>query len=572
MSNSRDYPMLNERARGWLRFLHRKAITPDDWSSTGEPHEWWDTLSYPPVANFHRFDLEMSSFAVPMMADATPAWREVYTDIMDKLLERHITYRAAIDWITQIGHDPERADYPPNWVNIWIPEELWGKYDRPGWTANGVAPFGLQPDPVGAEGNLFFKGWLNTMLGTYAYVSGDDKWHRPFWVTGVGDEQFQWAHGAVNDLLTQQWTDHPEGPHCENTKIWPLCLSGAGLGLKMHDNLYGTNVHWVYRRWVEIAKERFMSITDGGHVEWMALYYDPDIDLLHKCAPMAWLTTSLFGLPQDFQFAEIIYRSAVEQIGWRDSKRDIETPFDPRPVCIGMVLAREFGDEITFARLRDYAERHFEPTFFGPDLGDFGWHFGFGERYPRGQLSGIMMMQEVGEPGAWRRVYEAPNLRKFNEPTVNGVDFPHFGLSQAYFDGDESLLAVTTYVGSASHTGRSTSLKVSNLSQPESCTIRCDGQAFGRWGVVSPDTIQLDLDITEHRIEVFVNQSRGSSAHVETRHLERPAWSPSATGLAGNRGTSGVRTSAVRTPRSDLVSSPVAGGCADACCGTVRFG
>jgi hypothetical protein len=569
MAHHGSYTMLNDRARGWLRFLHRKATTPDDWSSTGEPHEWWDTLSYPPVANFHRFDLEMSSYAIPMMADATPAWREVYTEIMDRLLERHITFRAAIDWITQIGNDPDRGNHPPHWAGIWVPKELWGEYDRPGWTANGIAPWGLQPDPVGAEGNLFFKGWLNFMLGNYAYVSGNDKWHRPFWVTGIGDAQYQWTHGAINDLLTQQWTDQPEGPHCENTKIWPLCLSGAGLGLKMHDNLYGTNDHWVYQRWLEIAKERFLHITDGGHVEWMALYYDPHLDFLHKAGPMAWLTTSIYALPQDYQLSEILYRSAVEQIGWSDPKREVATPHDPRPLCIGMVLAKEFGDNITFARLREYGERNFDPTFFGPDLGDFGWHFGFGERYPRGQLSALMMMQEVGQPGAWRDVFDKPNLEKFHQPTVKDVDFPHIGLSQAYFDSHKGLLAVRTYVGEASHAGLRTSFKVTNLSQPELCTIRCDGQPLDRWSVVSPNTIQLDLDIANHRIEVFVNQQSGSSAHVKPQHLERPAYSPSETGLDRNRRRPRLGSSIVSATSRDLVPSPAAGGCADACCGAV---
>jgi hypothetical protein len=569
MSNNRGYPILNERARGWLRFLHRKATTPDDWSSTGEPHPWWDTHSYPPVANFHRFDLEMSTFAVTMMSDVTPAWREVYTDIVDGLIQRHLTHQAAIDWNTQIGNDPDRANYPKEWINIWIPEELWGNYDRPGWVANGVAPWGLQPDPVGAEGNLFFKGWLNYMMGAYAYVSGDDKWHRPFWVTGYRDEQFQWTHGAINDLLTQQWTDHPEGPHCENTKIWPLCLSGAGLGLKLHDNLYGTGDHWVYQRWLEIARERFISITPGGHVEWMALYYDPLVDFLHKTSPMAWLTTCIFALPQDYQFSEIIYRSAVEQIGWTDLKREIAKPFDPRPLCIGLVLAREFGDEITYARLKDYVERHYEPTFFGPDLGDFGWHFGFGEHYPRGQLSALLMMQDVGDPGAWRGVLDSPNMQKFDEPTVHGVDFPHIGLSQAYYDSRKSLLAVTTYVGSASHAGRPTTLKVTNLCHPESYTIRCDGQTFNRWGVVSPDTIQLDLDIAEHRIEMSINRLHESPVRTGVKYLERPDWSPRETGLSRGRSASGTARSTVSPPAGDLVPSPVAGGCADACCGSV---
>ena len=30
MKTVNDYPMLSERSRGWLKYLHRKANTPDD--------------------------------------------------------------------------------------------------------------------------------------------------------------------------------------------------------------------------------------------------------------------------------------------------------------------------------------------------------------------------------------------------------------------------------------------------------------------------------------------------------------------------------------------------------------
>ena len=38
---------LNTRAQGWLKHLHRKATTPDDWSSSGVPNPWWDRYSGP---------------------------------------------------------------------------------------------------------------------------------------------------------------------------------------------------------------------------------------------------------------------------------------------------------------------------------------------------------------------------------------------------------------------------------------------------------------------------------------------------------------------------------------------
>ena len=108
------HPTLNRRARGWLRFLWEKATTPDDWSADGVPHMWWDRYSNPVVTSYGRFDLHNSSYALLLMADETPAWREVYTRIADGLASRYPTYWGAIDWLTQLGADPRRANYPPH--------------------------------------------------------------------------------------------------------------------------------------------------------------------------------------------------------------------------------------------------------------------------------------------------------------------------------------------------------------------------------------------------------------------------------------------------------------------------
>jgi len=51
-----DFPSLNARARGWLRFLWEKTTTPDDWSRRGKPHLWWDVYSAPGVQSYGRFD------------------------------------------------------------------------------------------------------------------------------------------------------------------------------------------------------------------------------------------------------------------------------------------------------------------------------------------------------------------------------------------------------------------------------------------------------------------------------------------------------------------------------------
>src|SRR5207247_4011961 len=78
--------------------------------------------------------------------------------------------------------------------------------------------------------------------------------------------------------------------------------------------------------------------------------------------------------------------------------------------------------------------------------GEFSWGFGLGEPVPRGQLNGVIMMARVGDHGAWARLFNAPNLTKFEEPTVVWVDYPAVGISQAWVDLRERRLAVATYV------------------------------------------------------------------------------------------------------------------------------
>ncbi len=208
----RGYPATSDRSRGWLRYLHRKATTPDNWDKNGRPHPHWDALTGEPTSSWHRFDLLDSSYAMALMADTTPAWREVYSRVLDELAYRHTGYWAAKDWLDQIGHDPRRQYYPEGWHEI-MPAHLIGNYDVPGWTANGVQPWGLQMDPIAADGNLFFKGWFLVILGLYLYVSGDEKWNQPFDMVRDGDNTFTWTHTGIVNHLVDLWSNRAEGCH-----------------------------------------------------------------------------------------------------------------------------------------------------------------------------------------------------------------------------------------------------------------------------------------------------------------------------------------------------------------------
>ncbi len=551
------HPTLNRRTRGWLRFLWEKATTPDDWNADGVPHMWWDRYSNPVVTSYGRFDLHNSSYALLLMADQTPAWREAYTRIADGLASRYPTYWGAVDWLTQIGDDPRRANYPER-VMAAIPERLRGRYNRIGWTANGIEPWGLSPDPIGSEGNLFFRGWFNLVLGIYKYVSGDDKYERPFPVTGYGDERFEWDQHRIAALLERQYRERPEGPHCENTKIWFPCNSAAGLGMYLYDRLYGRDTHRPVQGWLEYARDNFIGMSRDGRLEWVTRYYDPIVNHKANGGPGAGVGVAFLLLPQDRETATLLYESAANALGWNDPSVEI------RASSPGLVMARELGDHTSLARLRAAAEREYDPRFFGERNEKFGWWFGLNEAYPRGQSSASLMVAEVGEGDAWNRAFDAPHMDKFDAPTVEGVDFPALGVYQAWNDVESGALHVGTYAAAPERRGSDTSWRVTNLPDPGDVFILCDGAPFTRFAADGPNAIRIDGAIDLHRYQIFTGYRGPDARQAEARRQKRRRRAAAAAGVAA--GTACRPDRPPRDARQATASFSAGNGPTCACC------
>jgi len=483
------YPKHNERTKGWLRFIWQKATFQDDWGYSGAeerpwginlprgnidweydgngPHPWWDQYTAAPMLSYPRFDLADSSYGVMLMADQTPAWREVYARIMDELATRHTAYWAAIDWNTFIGESPDRKNYPAAIMGSW-PERVRGSYDAPGWTANGVQPWGLQPDPIGADGNLFFRGWLNLILSIYKYVSGDNKWEQPWQIAGYENQQFEWTQPKIVDHLRQQYTDHPEGPHCENTKIWPFCNAAAGLGMYLSDQLG------------------------------MTMYYDPladfKINLPGTAGPGGGV--AFYLMPQSTEIATQIYEATANAQGWRDPRREIQ------PNALGLVMARALGDHTAVSRLSAAAERYSEPRWFGDDMDKFGWWFNYGEPWPRGQGSGQLMISEIAE-GSWIDAFKVKHLDKYTAPTLEGVDYPNLGVDSAWNDKDNGVLNIGTYVGDRNLAGQQTSWRITNLPNANEAVVICDGATISDVEIVDGNTIRVPTDLGQHQYQIY---------------------------------------------------------------------
>ena len=134
-------------------------------------------------------------------------------------------------------------------------------------------------------------------------------------------------------------------------------------------------------------------------------------------------------------------------------------------------LAGEFADASTKDRIWAAADELFEPTW-SVDSGEFTFGFGLHEDHPRGQWNARAMAGWVCVAGAWSDVFNRPNLTKFDEPTIVGVDFPRVALREASWDGTSLRLAAAPQ--NASTRGTRTTMRVTNV-------------APGAWELVRPD-------------------------------------------------------------------------------------
>jgi linalool dehydratase/isomerase-like protein len=531
LRNVSPFPGLSARGAGWLRFLWEKATTRDDWSSSGIPHPWWDRYTAPVVLSYGRFDLSYSAYGLLLMADQTPGWREVYTRIADELASRYPTHWGAIDWFTQIGDDPKRTNHSPALMNS-IPQPLRGKYNRIGWTANGIQPWGLQPDPIGADGYLFFRAWFLLLLATYKYISGDDKWARPFKVTGYHDETFDWDTHRIAERLEAQYRAHPEGPHCENTKIWVFCNTAGGLGMHLYDKVFGKSTHRAFENFLGYARENYIKVGTDGRLQSVTSYYDP-IEKFNAGGGVAGgLMTAHLMQPQNPELGKLLYDAAANALGWRNGTGDV------RANTTGLVMAREMGDDVAYERLRAAAEREYEPRFFGDHQEQFGWFFNNKEGFPRGQGSAMLMAAEIAGPGDWTRAFAAPHLDKYAAPTVEGIEFPSVGVSQAWNDVATGTLHVVTYAAAPEKRGASTRWRVTNLPGTANLTVRLNGAPFGRFVAVGPRTIEITSTVDAQQFEIVTGyRGDGTRADLQPPATPRAAATTSLLASTDDAGT-----------------------------------
>jgi hypothetical protein len=116
------------------------------------------------------------------------------------------------------------------------------------------------------------------------------------------------------------------------------------------------------------------------------------------------------------------------------------------------------------------------------------------EPWPRGIPNHILQLTWAGQPGDFKKMYLEPNTAKFDQPTVEGVDFPNLTIRQAYVDGTGTL-HVATDAGTPGAEGQATRFRVTQLAPGQPRTVTLGGREFRGYEEVSPTEIEISTQV-----------------------------------------------------------------------------
>lgn len=508
-------PTLTDEAMGWLAYSNRRTSTlGGKWGKGDAVHASWDNKTGTPIDNYYRYDLTFSTFAIAMMAEHTPAWREVYSNILDFTAQRFLEYWTFFDWVERKGPDPDRNNYPDWWYDVLMPKGMKGRYDSPGWVGNGIEPYEYDPDPVRGNGhcNAMYKGYLSIITGLYAYISGDDKYDHPFKIVYDDSMVFSYDNTSLNELIADQFYKTTSGISCEVTKAFGWCNNISGMGLKLHDITHGTEHVHAYYDFMAFYRKNYMVGGEGtGPIQNYALYHDMTHgftlnDEEHQFAHN-FMGTSFNGAALDEELHRRLYEGGMARFFTPQADGSAFMRGMPGmgidfhyATATAFSASREWGDQERHAALRAWVRKEYEPTW-DTERGEFYHHFQLGETWPRAQFNDWLMPgYTITKPGQWREMFHSPKLSKFREPTVEGVDFPTVRPRQAFWDAGERALFVAITSCAKERLGDPTSFRVTNLLPGAHYRLTVDGVHADELVQPKGGDITVDTKVGAHTI------------------------------------------------------------------------
>ncbi len=272
---------------------------------------------------------------------------------------------------------------------------------------------------------------------------------------------------------------------------------------------YGSRSFPIWEEWYEYAQQHYVGPVVEGVPEWVVCYRDPIVGFDHR-PPIAlgWVWWAFWLMPLDLEqarsFLEVVKRHFLVKKPDGSAFIQMAPGANLDDVCMTLrvlTLAHQIGDNELVRMLRTQVEANYEPTW-DRQAGEFFYGFRLGEAIPRGQYNSHVMLSEVGEPGGWWRLFNESSVRRFEEPTVCGVDYPRVGLSEAHYDAKERTLALRTYAATPAAAGGTTRFRVTNLKQPGACRVLADGVPYDRCRVHDGE-LEIEATIDEKCYQVI---------------------------------------------------------------------
>ncbi len=504
-----DEYRLDDEQLGHLRHFTRLADQiPGDWAHMGsfEPGQEGDDAL--------RYQLAMMSYAVAAAQyHRTPAWRELYRGIFEKLIEKMLRFDVWGYWETASRgskvFDPDLEELGEGWL-----------------------------DPVVRQ-NIMYSGHLFKMVGLYEMLYRTGRYNAPGSLSfefksvfrGIGPETFAYDHKSLGQAILKEFErNNYLGCECEPNAIFVVCNQTPLLGFHHYDHVHGTEIAPVLTQRFEEAWKKRSNLFTSTCCEELPVYITVRREeVLEGGLTDAWWCAMMHPWKPDY--TESVYPNVrkrlvrpmpdgtlgVDDTAYNRSPDSEVGDLAVDPIMLGVqtfglmaLAASEMGDAETLAGMLAYADRYFDPD------GREGCLY-----YPRNDAMGtdnyvtclignaLIPWARLNVPdGIWRLYNEPWDDAHFAEPYVEGIDFPVILVRRAIFDALAERLTLVIEPGPGAP--GETRFRVEQLDRSKAWRVVRDGATLGALGAdgsssrwIEEGTLEVSTDIAAERCIVI---------------------------------------------------------------------
>jgi hypothetical protein len=381
----------------------------------------------------YRYQLAFMTYALALQQyHSVPAYRDLYEDTMDRLIERMLE--------------------KPVW-EFWEEVSKSSKAYDPDMTEEESGT----RDPVG-EKNIMYSGHIIHMISLYEMLYRDMGWSEQKALKFVWDESesYEYSYADLIEIIHAEMiaprmgnTKDMGAMECEPNLVFPECNQHPTLAFMLFDHVHGTD--YGIRTTGEF--KGFMDRTEmqSAETKRTAAYYmikqDHTLRFPTGGSGSADGWTGSFMHVWDPKYIESIYaqqRDAYVKVG--EEVGDVAlTPGSTATLAPAFfaTFAMEMGDLKTANAILDYAEWWYEI-----EHDDNGYRFEYNpkdEKYPAHNTTDkLFAMARSNRPnGLWKMHNEPWDRKSFGHPLLAQVDFPNVLVRQAVWDDESETLLFT---------------------------------------------------------------------------------------------------------------------------------